>query len=133
MRIALRFWIHLLAWAGILLAIFTLLDQVGDDTVSIWARVPVWGGLALVLAAFPAGIAVSSRTFPDRRWSLPAAIEATLLELPERERDVVILRMLQEKSTREAARALGCAEGTVKATLHHALAKLRVSMEVWAP
>jgi hypothetical protein len=28
MRIALRFWIHLLAWTGILLAVFTLLDQV---------------------------------------------------------------------------------------------------------
>jgi RNA polymerase sigma factor (sigma-70 family) len=53
------------------------------------------------------------------------------MELPDRERDVVILRMLEGRSTREAAEALGCAEGTVKATLSHALKKLHSSMEIW--
>ncbi len=53
------------------------------------------------------------------------------MDLPERERDVVVLRMLYERSTRETAEVLGCAEGTVKSTLPHALKKLQVSMEVW--
>ena len=53
------------------------------------------------------------------------------MELPERERDIVVLRMLYQRSIRETAEALGCAEGTVKAALHHALKKLQNSMEVW--
>ena len=55
------------------------------------------------------------------------------MDLSESERDVVVLRMLEQRSTRETADALRCAEGTVKATLHHALKKLQHSMEVWVP
>ncbi len=63
--------------------------------------------------------------------ALRESINRAVMELPERERDVVVLRMLSERSTRETAEVLGCAEGTVKSTLHHALKKLQVSMEVW--
>ena len=63
--------------------------------------------------------------------ALHESINRALMELPERERDVVVLRMLYQRSTREAAEALGCAEGTVKAALHHALKKLQNSMEAW--
>ncbi len=42
-----------------------------------------------------------------------------------------LARMLRQRSTRETAEMLGCAEGTVKATLHHALKKLQISTEVW--
>lgn len=59
------------------------------------------------------------------------ALNRALLELPERQRQVVILRFLEQLSTRETAKALGCAEGTVKATLSHAVRKLRKVMEVW--
>lgn len=62
---------------------------------------------------------------------LRLSIGEALMALPARERDVVILRMLEQRSTRETAEALGCAEGTVKATLHHAMKKLRDSMKVW--
>lgn len=62
---------------------------------------------------------------------LAGSIRRALLDLPDRERDVVILRMLEQRSTRETAAALGCAEGTVKASLHSALKKLRAPMEVW--
>ena len=62
---------------------------------------------------------------------LARSLRRALLELPEREREVVILRMLEQRTTREAAARLGCAEGTVKASLHSALKKLRAPMEVW--
>ncbi len=46
-------------------------------------------------------------------------------ELPARQRDVVILRVIEDRSTAETARILGCAEGTVKASLHAAMHKLK--------
>ncbi len=63
--------------------------------------------------------------------ALRESINRAVMELPERERDIVVLRMLYQRSTRETAEALGCAEGTVKAALHHALKKLQNSMEAW--
>lgn len=48
--------------------------------------------------------------------------------LPQRQRDVVLLRIIEDRSTAETARILGCAEGTVKAALHAALHKLKERM-----
>ena len=62
---------------------------------------------------------------------LRRAITMALYDLPPRERQVVLLRLVQERSTRETAQTLLCAEGTVKATLHHAIRKLQVAMNVW--
>ena len=39
------------------------------------------------------------------------------------------LRFLADLTVPEIARAMGCAEGTVKATLHQALRNLRVDLE----
>ncbi len=85
------------------------------------------------------GLAAGSPLAPDspdpqhdvEQAMLRESIHRAVMELPERERDVVVLRMLRQRSTRETAEMLGCAEGTVKATLHHALKKLQKSMEVW--
>jgi RNA polymerase sigma-70 factor (ECF subfamily) len=52
-----------------------------------------------------------------------------LAQLTARQRAAVVLRYLADLSTRDVARALGCAEGTVKATLHQALHKLRVELD----
>ncbi len=41
---------------------------------------------------------------------------------------VVVLRYLADLGTDDVARALGCAPGTVKSTLHAALARLRVEL-----
>lgn len=49
--------------------------------------------------------------------------------LPARQRDVVILRIFEELSVADTARALGCREGTVKAHLHKAIENLRQRME----
>ncbi|HUF27861.1 MAG TPA: RNA polymerase sigma factor [Gemmatimonadaceae bacterium] len=53
------------------------------------------------------------------------SLREAVLALPERQREVVLLRLVEGMSTAETARLLGCAEGTVKATLHHATRRLR--------
>lgn len=59
-----------------------------------------------------------------------AATDATLdarrlLEaLPEAQREVVLLRVLQDVGEEETAAILGCPRGTVKSRLHHALARM---------
>ena len=67
------------------------------------------------------------------RAALSAAVRRAVLSLPDRQRDTVILRMLEGRTTRETARALGCAEGTVKAALHQALKKLKPHLQEWKP
>jgi RNA polymerase sigma-70 factor (ECF subfamily) len=52
-------------------------------------------------------------------------LREAVMALPERQRDVVILRLVEGMSTAETARLLQCAEGTVKASLHQATRKLR--------
>ena len=46
-------------------------------------------------------------------------------ELPERQRDVVLLRIFEELSVEQTAKVLGCRPGTVKAQLHKAMKGLR--------
>ena len=53
----------------------------------------------------------------------------TLTALPDAHREVVWLRFIEGCSTRETARQLGCAEGTVKSRLHYALARLHQTLE----
>ena len=49
---------------------------------------------------------------------------ATLLEgVSDRQREALLLRYITQLTIPEIAKAMGCAEGTVKATLHAALAK----------
>ncbi len=45
--------------------------------------------------------------------------------LPERQREVVLLRIFEDMSVEDTARTLGCRPGTVKAQLNRALARLR--------
>ena len=54
-------------------------------------------------------------------------VRQVLEELPERQREVVLLRIFEERSVAETARAMKCRPGTVKALLHQALQKLRQS------
>jgi len=59
----------------------------------------------------------------------PSRVLLALAGLPGRQRQVVILRLLEDRSVEETARTLGCAPGTVKSTLSQALARLRSSLE----
>ena len=64
-----------------------------------------------------------SRHLANRRlWSCIA-------ELPDLQRQCVLLRVVDGMSTAEAGEALGRAEGTVKVSLHRALEKLRKELE----
>jgi len=62
---------------------------------------------------------------------LRRALLDAVADLPERERETLIQRLVLGSSTRETARHLGCAEGTVKAALSHAVAKLKLAMKEW--
>jgi len=65
MRLALRFWKHLLLWTGILLVLLLAVTAVaGRAPREVLASLPVWLGLALALAAYPAGVAVAADTLP---------------------------------------------------------------------
>ncbi len=48
-------------------------------------------------------------------------------QLPQRQREVVVLRIFEELSVRQTAAIMQCREGTVKALLHKASASLRLS------
>ena len=63
---------------------------------------------------------------------LPAEEEQRLAELgrllgslPDRQREVIVLRVLEGMSTRETAEVMRCREGTVKTHLHRGTAALR--------
>ena len=57
------------------------------------------------------------------------AVRDALGRLPPRQRCAVALRYLADLGIAEVAEVMGCAEGTVKATLHQALRNLRVDLE----
>jgi RNA polymerase sigma-70 factor, ECF subfamily len=59
---------------------------------------------------------------------LRTSVQAVLHELPQRQREAVVLRFFQELSVDETAVAMDCAAGTVKATIHQALRKLRTRL-----
>jgi len=65
---------------------------------------------------------------PDAR-PMDADLVRLVWDLPKRQRQVVALRVLADLSVTDTAQALGMAEGTVKATLHRALRRLRGALE----
>lgn len=48
--------------------------------------------------------------------------------LPKLQREVLLLRVVEEMTTKEVAETLGRAEGTVKASLHRALGSLKAAL-----
>ena len=56
-----------------------------------------------------------------------------LRELPEAQREVVILRFYHDLSEEQVAEILACPKGTVKSRMHHALARLAQLVEKEKP
>jgi RNA polymerase sigma-70 factor (ECF subfamily) len=52
-------------------------------------------------------------------------LRASLKDLPERQREAIVLRFFEDLSVEETAAAMHCAAGTVKATVHQALRALK--------
>ncbi len=59
----------------------------------------------------------------DRATAL--AVREAVSTLPERQRAVIVARFFLGYDVATTAEMLGCAEGTVKATTHQAIARLR--------
>jgi RNA polymerase sigma factor (sigma-70 family) len=51
-----------------------------------------------------------------------------VMDLPVRQRAVLVLRYFQDLSVEQTADVLGCSVGTVKSQTHHALTKLREAL-----
>jgi RNA polymerase sigma-70 factor (ECF subfamily) len=75
---------------------------------------------------------------PGGTISPPEAAEATeqqdrvrviLMDLTDRQREVIVLRFFESLNVQETAAVMGCAVGTVKATAHQALRILRKKLE----
>ncbi|MEO0515340.1 MAG: RNA polymerase sigma factor [Planctomycetota bacterium] len=79
--------------------------------------------LALANAGAVAGAALTAD--PLERAEQLNQLDARLAALPERQREAVTLRYLEELSLRDTAAAMGCALGTAKATISQALRSLR--------
>jgi RNA polymerase sigma factor (sigma-70 family) len=81
----------------------------------------VWRRLHREIAGVP------ERAVTDQPIGLDSELVQAVWQLPARQREVVALRIVCELSTRDTARALGIAPGTVTAHLHRALSALRAS------
>jgi RNA polymerase sigma-70 factor (ECF subfamily) len=71
---------------------------------------------------------VSGRSSPSGRLlreELRARVQAALAQLAERDREVLVLRHLEQLSTRETAAVLGISEGAVKVRHFRAVERLR--------
>ena len=76
---------------------------------------------------------VDSPAIPDevlQRQETAASVRRAILELPDRQRTTVVLRLIEGRSTRETAEAMNCATGTVKAALSQALDNLRKHSDI---
>ncbi|HEX9105721.1 MAG TPA: sigma-70 family RNA polymerase sigma factor [Longimicrobiales bacterium] len=80
-------------------------------------------------AAYVAGQEAGADPEPEPLSSAERrSVHAAVAALPPRQRDAVLLRILDGRSTRETAVLMGCAEGTVKALLHQGVQNLRERM-----
>ena len=57
-------------------------------------------------------------------------LKLALADLPERQREALVLRFLENRSVEETAGLMQCAAGTVKATVHQALRAMRERLGV---
>jgi RNA polymerase sigma-70 factor (ECF subfamily) len=57
------------------------------------------------------------------------SVRDAIATLPPRQREAVVLRYLADLPLADVAAAMGCAVGTVKATLHQAMTSMRIELD----
>lgn len=62
---------------------------------------------------------------PDKGMSQRGELAAAVSRLPDGQREVLLMRVVDEMSVTEIALALGIPEGTVKSRMHHAIETMR--------
>jgi RNA polymerase sigma-70 factor, ECF subfamily len=70
-------------------------------------------------------IIVSSQPSFSGESDLKITLEEAIRELPANQKEIIILKYIQQYTLTEIAVILGCPEGTVKTRLHKALGRLR--------
>ncbi len=75
------------------------------------------------------GYAAPATTDTEGNVVTSVALHTAIEHLPPRQRAAVVLRYLADLTVPEVARAMDCAEGTVKSTLHSALERLHIELE----
>jgi RNA polymerase sigma factor (sigma-70 family) len=65
---------------------------------------------------------------PEADVLLQQVLLPAVLDLPVRQRAVLVLRYFEDLSVEQTAAALGCSTGTVKSQTRHALSKLREAL-----
>ena len=60
------------------------------------------------------------------RCEMASEVHRLIERLPDRQRDVVVLRLFEELSVADTARVMGCRPGTIKALLHKAVQRLKL-------
>jgi RNA polymerase sigma-70 factor (ECF subfamily) len=81
---------------------------------------------AMSNALAPEPIAPETPDHYHSRRQIAGKVHRLIARLPDRQRDVVVLRLFEELSVADTARVMGCRPGTVKALLHKAVARLQV-------
>ncbi len=79
----------------------------------------------------PASLHDDTRAPPSADQALPAEfapLRAAVADLPEPQREVLLMRLVDDMEVSEVAMALGIPTGTVKSRLHAALATLRADL-----
>jgi RNA polymerase sigma-70 factor (sigma-E family) len=91
-----------------------------NDRASAWRRP---GRQNEVMVAEVPDVATSDRH--DQHVADRLTVQRALLSLPARQRAVLVMRYLEDRSVEETAEALGCRPGTVASQASRALVKLR--------
>ena len=66
---------------------------------------------------------------PAGTVALDLSLQDAIAALAPRQRAAIVLRYLGDLTIADVAAAMGCSEGTAKATIHQALARLRVRLD----
>jgi RNA polymerase sigma-70 factor, ECF subfamily len=105
------------------------------DFPAAWVRVVAWNLMRTRARRSRAERRALHRHGPptsaiDHDEATRIAVRSALATLPDRQRDMVVLRYFLDLSIADVASAVGAPEGTVKATLHRARARLAAELDI---